>query len=173
MGKSNSNPLTNERYFDEKAEEYGAKGRIVEPIKLVNPDTGDVYDAERVIKFTNHQNFVKCYIADLVHALSSISVKMDVVMFILDNTNYLTNQYLGSVRKTAELTGISYPTVQATFKLLEENNLIKKIATGVYMVNPSMLVKGSETKKHLLIDYYDADDAIKEIGNGNKKNNKG
>ena len=173
MARSNSNPLTSQRYFEEKSDEYGVRARIVEPVTLVNTETGEKYDAERVIKFTNHQNFVKAYIADLLDILCGFTAKIDVVVFILENTNYITNLYLGSIKKTAELSGISYPTVHATFKILEEKKLIKKVEAGAWMVNAALLAKGSEKKRRMLIEYFEAEDTLREMNDGNKKNNKG
>ena len=38
---------------------------------------------------------------------------------------------------------------------LQDNNFIKKIQNGVYQVSPNIMLKGSEYKKSLLLNYYD------------------
>ena len=40
-------------------------------------------------------------------------------------------------------------------KKLQENNFITKVQNGVWQVSPNIMLKGSEHKKRLLLNYYD------------------
>ncbi len=44
-------------------------------------------------------------------------------------------------------------------KKLQENKFIIKVQNGVWQVSPNIMMKGSEHKKSLLLNYYD--DSIK------------
>jgi predicted transcriptional regulator of viral defense system len=39
--------------------------------------------------------------------------------------------------------------------LLQEKGFLKKVSNGVYQVSPTIMMKGSEHKKQLLLNYYD------------------
>ena len=43
-------------------------------------------------------------------------------------------------------------------KKLQDSNFIKKVQNGVYQVSPLIMMKGSEHKKQLLLNYYDDTD---------------
>lgn len=51
---------------------------------------------------------------------------------------------------------VSYQTVAIIFKKMQENNLITKIQNGVYKVNPSIMVKGGESKRQRLVVEYES-----------------
>ena len=40
-------------------------------------------------------------------------------------------------------------------KKLQDNNFIKRVQNGVWQVSANILMKGSEHKKSLLLNYYD------------------
>ena len=44
---------------------------------------------------------------------------------------------------------------------MQENNFIKKVQNGVYQISPLIMMKGSEHKKSLLLNYY-ADEKTEE-----------
>lgn len=63
--------------------------------------------------------------------------------------------FIGTYRNLAEKVGVSYDTVSRTITLLLGKGFLKKIQTGVYQVSPTIIMKGSEHKKQLLLNYYD------------------
>ena len=83
------------------------------------------------------------------------SKQVDVLIYILENTEASTNTYIGTYRKTADGTGVSLDTATKVMRKLQDNNFIKKIQNGVYQVSPNIMLKGSEYKKSLLLNYYD------------------
>ncbi|WP_266197514.1 replication/maintenance protein RepL [Streptococcus agalactiae] len=46
-------------------------------------------------------------------------------------------------------------TVRKVMRKLQDNKFITKVQNGVYQVSPNIMMKGSEHKKSLLLNYYD------------------
>lgn len=56
---------------------------------------------------------------------------------------------------------MSLDTATKVMKKLQDNKFITKVQNGVYQVSPNIMMKGSEYKKSLLLNYYD--DSKKEV----------
>lgn len=41
--------------------------------------------------------------------------------------------------------------------------IIKKVQNGVWLVNPNILMKGNDTKRQILLSYYESEEPINEI----------
>ena len=48
-------------------------------------------------------------------------------------------------------------------KKLQENNFIKKVQNGVWLVNPNILMKGNDHKRQILLSYYETDEPIENL----------
>lgn len=48
-------------------------------------------------------------------------------------------------------------------KKLQKNNFIKKVQNGVWLVNPNILMKGNDTKRQILLSYYESDNPVEQI----------
>lgn len=83
------------------------------------------------------------------------SKQLDVVFYVLDNTDPANNLYIGTIRKTVKETGISYGTVATIFKKMQEVDMIAKQGNGVYKVKPNLLMKGDDNKKQRLVIEYE------------------
>ena len=59
--------------------------------------------------------------------------------------------------------GCSEPTIAKIMRKLLENNFIKKIQNGAWLVNPNILMKGNDQKRQILLSYYESDKPIDEI----------
>ena len=92
------------------------------------------------------------------------------MFYVLDNTDPANNLYIGTIRKTVEMTGISYGTVATIFKKMQEVDMIAKQSNGVYKVKPNLLMKGDDTKKQRLVIEYEK---IREEGQKHEKPNAG
>ena len=77
--------------------------------------------------------------------------------------NASNNLFIGTYDKIMKAVGVSRPTIATIMKKLQENDFIKKVQSGVYMVNPDIVMKGNDPKRHFLISYYQADEPIDEI----------
>jgi hypothetical protein len=96
-------------------------------------------------------------LGDLLYTLGLInnSKQLDVVFYVLDNTDPANNLYIGTIRKTVKETGISYGTVATIFKKMQEVDMIAKQGNGVYKVKPNLLMKGDDNKKQRLVIEYE------------------
>lgn len=125
--------------------------------RLIDEDTGERYEVDQITKrVLGQKQFWKIYLMDFLQILGVLDSKqVDVLIYILENTEASTNTYIGTYRKTADGTGVSLDTATKVMRKLQDNNFIKKIQNGVYQVSPNIMLKGSEYKKSLLLNYYD------------------
>jgi hypothetical protein len=124
--------------------------------RYIDEDGNEGTQTEVYKKTYGGKHFWRVWLGDLLYTLGLInnSKQLDVVFYVLDNTDPANNLYIGTIRKTVEETGISYGTVATIFKKMQEVDMITKKQNGVYFVKPSLLMKGDDNKKHrLLIEY--------------------
>ena len=123
---------------------------------LIDQETGEVIEVDQVTKRAYGQkNFWKVYLLDFLQVLGILESKqLDVLIYVLENTNSSNNTFIGTHKKIAEKTNTSRDTIHRTFKKLQDNNFLNKIQNGVYQVSPLIMMKGSEHKKQLLLNYY-------------------
>ena len=124
--------------------------------RFIDEDGNEGIQTEIYKKTYGGKHFWRVWLGDLLYSLGLInnSKQLDVVFYVLDNTEQSSNMYIGTIQYTAEKTGISYKTVATIFKKMQDADIITKKQNGVYIVKPSLLMKGSDSKKQrLLIEY--------------------
>ena len=132
------------------------KQKIIGKENFINQETGEIIECVVIEKnVENDFNFHKVWLEDLIGILEIIGTKkLVIVKWILNNFNDKDNIVFFTQRKLVKELGISIKTINETIKLLLENNFMKKIQNGVYMINPDILVKGKTGKRmNLLIQY--------------------
>jgi len=131
--------------------------------RLVDQDNGEVIEVDQVTKrVIGQKQFWKIYLLDFLQILGVLDSKqVDILVYILENTEQANNTFIGTYTRIQEEVGVSRPTVATVMRKLQENNFIKKVQNGVWQVSPTIMMKGSEHKKSLLLNYYD--DSIKEV----------
>ena len=124
--------------------------------KLIDVETGEQIEVDQITKRAYGQKqFWKIYLLDFLQVLGILDSKqIDVLIFILENTNSSNNTFIGTQRIISEKTKVSLPTVSKILVKLQDNNFITKIQSGVYQVSPNILMKGSDHKKSILLNYY-------------------
>ena len=124
---------------------------------LIDQETGEIIEVDQITKRTYGQkNFWKVYLLDFLQVLNLIDSKqLDILIYILENTNPSTNIFIGTYKKISKEVKTTEKTISIIFKKLQENNFLKKVQNGVYQVSPLIMMKGSEHKKQLLLNYYD------------------
>lgn len=124
---------------------------------FVNPNTGEKVELSPVRRpYYGAKHFWKVYLSDFLAIMGFLDSKqVEVMVYIFMHTSPYNNQFIGTQKAIAEGVGCSLPTVRRTLRKMIDANLITKTATeSVYMVNPSILVQGSEAKQMgLLIRY--------------------
>lgn len=125
--------------------------------KYIDEDGNEGTQTEIYKKTYGGKHFWRVWLGDLLSTLGLInnSKQLDVVFYVLDNTDPANNLYIGTIRKTVEMTGISYGTVATIFKKMQKVDMIVKVSNGVYKVKPNLLMKGNDSKKQRLVIEYE------------------
>lgn len=133
--------------------------------ELVDTQTGEVIWVDQITKRTyGTKNFWKCYLMDFLTVLGIIDSKqLDIFVYIVENTSPSNNTFIGTYTKIAKDVGVSRPTIAAIMKKLQDNNFIKKVQNGVWLVNPNILMKGNDTKRQILLSYYESEEPVDQI----------
>lgn len=127
--------------------------------KWVNVNTGEEREIQSVHKrIYGSKQFWKIYLMDFLQILGVLDSKqVDILIYILENTEQANNTFIGTYQKIQKAVNVSAPTVARVMVKLQENNFLKKVQNGVWQVSPSIMMKGSDFKKQLLINYYQDD----------------
>ena len=133
--------------------------------ELIDVETGVSIWVDQITKRAyGSKNFWKVYLMDFLTVLGIIDSKqLDVFIYIAENTNQSTNQFIGTYDKIAKDVNVSRPTIAKLMKKLQGNKFIKKVQNGVWLVNPNILMRGSDKKRQILLSYYQADEPINEV----------
>ena len=133
--------------------------------QLMDTETGELMWVDQITKRVyGSKNFWKCYLMDFLTVLGIIDSKqLDVFIYIVENTSPSNNMFIGTYTKIAQDVGVSRPTIATIMKKLQENNFIKKVQSGVWFVNPNILMRGNDNKRQILLSYYTSDEPVDEI----------
>jgi len=131
--------------------------------RLLDQDTGEIIEVDQITKRAlGQKQFWKLYLIDFLQVLGVLDSKqVEVLIYILENTKSSDNTYIGTYRKTAEGSKVSLDTATKVMRKLQEQKdgngkaFLTRIQNGVYQVSPLIMMKGSEHKKNLLLNYYD------------------
>lgn len=131
---------------------------------LIDQDTGEIIEVNQITKRAYGQkNFWKVYLLDFLQVLNLIDSKqLDVLIYVLENTNSSNNTFIGTYKKIAKEVNTTEKTIATIFKKLQEQEFLKKVQNGVYQVSPLIMMKGSEHKKQLLLNYYCDDEPLEQ-----------
>lgn len=146
----------NMEYISETQTLIGSKKR-----ELVDKETGEVIQVDQITKRVyGTKNFWKVYLMDFLSVLGIIDNKqLDVFIYIAENTNQATNLFIGTYKKISKDTGVSEPTIAKIMKKLQKNNFISKVQSGLWRVNPNIMMKGNDNKRQILLNYYEEEKA--------------
>lgn len=150
-----------ELYYNENTQTLiGTKKR-----ELVDTETGEQILVDQITKRVyGTRNFWKCYLMDFLMVLGIIDSKqLDVFIYIAENTSQANNIFIGTYKKISEDVGVSQPTIAKIMKKLQDNNFIKRVQNGAWLVNPNILMKGNDQKRQILLSYYENDEPINEL----------
>jgi predicted transcriptional regulator len=132
---------------------------------LLDTDTGEQIVVDQITKRVyGTKNFWKVYLMDFLSILGIFDSKqVDVFIYIVENTSQADNRFIGTYKKIAEDVNVSQTTIATIMKKLQTNNFIKKVQNGCWLVNPNILMKGNDTKRQVLLSYFESDKPIDEI----------
>ena len=117
--------------------------------RLVDQDTGEVIEVDQITKRAlGQKQFWKIYLMDFLQVLGGFEYKqLDVLIYILEHTEAANNTFIGTYRSLEKNVGVSYDTVRRTITLFAGQGLFEKVSNGVYQVSPTIMMKGSNTRK--------------------------
>ena len=127
---------------------------------LIDQETGEILQVDQITKRSlGQKQFWKVYLIDFLQILGlAENRQIDVLIYILENTNSSNNTFIGTYKKISKELKVSETTIATIFKKLQNNKFLEKIQNGVYQVSPTILMKGNENKKQILINYYKDDE---------------
>ncbi|MBG9539375.1 replication protein [Bacillus thuringiensis] len=133
--------------------------------ELIDTQTGEVIHVDQITKRAyGTKNFWKMYLMDFLSVLGIIDSKqLDIFIYIAENTNQSNNLFIGTYKQISKDVGVSEPTIAKLMKKLQENNFIKKKQNGVYLVNPNIMMKGNDTKRQILLNYYEENKPLNSV----------
>lgn len=120
----------------------------------VNQRTGEVIEADQVIKKVPRNGFEITYLAYFIDLFDQLGgKKYKVFKYIIENKNS-DNQLIITTRELVAKTNTSKQTVNDTLKLLKNANLIEQ-RTGAIMLNPKLAHRGSDKKEAFLLTRFE------------------
>ena len=124
--------------------------------ELIDKETGEIIEVDQITKKVYGQkNFWKLYLGDFLPVLGIVENKqVDILIYILENTQPSNNMFIGTYKTIRENTKASETTIAKVMKKLQEQKFLKKIQNGLWQVSPNILMKGNENKKQLLLSYF-------------------
>ena len=133
--------------------------------ELIDRETGEVIMVDQITKRVyGTRQFWKVYLMDFLTILGIIDNKqLDVFIHIVSHTNPSTNTFIGTYKEIAESCNVSEPTIAKIMRKLQENKFIAKRLKGVWYVNPNVLMKGNDTKRQILLSYYESAEPINTV----------
>ena len=142
---------------DRQYDKTNSTAYISRTTEYTKDDGTTVTETEIFKKVYGGAHFWRVWLGDLLTALGLInnSKQLDVVFYIFEHTDPSTNLYIGTIRATAEAAGISIKTTERTFKKLQEADIMTRKHNSVYMIKPSLMIKGDNSKQHRLIIEYE------------------
>ncbi len=137
--------------------------------RLVDQDTGELIEVDQITKRVyGTKAFWKVYLMDFLQVLGVLdSRQVDILIYILENTEQANNTFIGTYSKIQKEIGVAPATVAKVMIKLQDSGFIKKIQNGVWQVSPNIMMKGNDNKKQVLLSYYnDSEDEVAATNEG-------
>lgn len=124
--------------------------------ELIDKETGEIIEVDQITKRAYGQkNFWKLYLSDFLPVLGIVENKqVDILIYILENTQPSTNMFIGTYKTIRENTKASETTIAKVMKKLQEQKFLKKIQNGLWQVSPNIMMKGNENKKVIIVKLF-------------------
>jgi DNA-binding transcriptional regulator YhcF (GntR family) len=138
----------------------GKKIKVIGTEQYIQTSTGEIKDFQVSEIIDKDFNFNKIWMKNFISTLEIVgNQKSKLCFWIIDNLNR-DNQLIATYRQLADKTGISLETVRVTMKMLLDADFLRKQATGVYIVNPDIVFRGSRTARLNVLNEYAASERI-------------
>lgn len=141
---------------------YANGARILKPERWVKLDennnlTDTIAEFDVIDKPVLRNNFTIAYLSTIISMIDKLgNQKMQVVKYLLSKMDS-NNLILKTIAEIEKDTGISDKTIRDTLKILEKANIIRR-RTGVIMISPLLVNRGSAMKERYLLTKFHAID---------------
>ena len=133
---------------------------------LVDQDSGEVIDAQVVLKTIGDAGFHKIWLHEILDLVDEVgNAKMQVLLWVLSQAD-AQNRVFATQKEIAEATNTSLKTVQRLMSSLASANVITEVRRSVWRLNPAVIFKGDHNKRmSVLIKYRNEADAQEPTSN--------
>lgn len=148
-------------------------GRIIGTKQYVDCETGEVIEAVNMVKtIDSDRGFHKVWLYDLMDIITEIgSKKIQVVEYLLKNLNSSNNSISITIREIAQELNISSKTANETILALIKANFLRRVRNGFYLVNPNVLIQGTNAKRQrVMVEYKEASIQLSLFDEPSKQN---
>jgi hypothetical protein len=130
------------------------KSKVVGKQNYINQSTGEIVEMNVVESTSTDFNFEKIWLGHIMQALDCLgSQRIKVVTWLIENKDN-ENRVVARQSDIAEGAGVSKQTVTDVVSTLINNDIMKMMHRGVYLLNPDVIFKGHHGKRmDVLIRY--------------------
>lgn len=155
---------------DRMGQQTSKKVKFVGTEQFINTATGELTEMQVTSIEDRDFNFTKIWMKNFIATMDIVgNQKTRFCYWIIDHLNR-DNILIGTQRKLSEKSGISLQTVNLTMKLLMDADFLRKQSSGVYIVNPDIVFKGTKAKRMNILNEYSQAERI-EMSDEEKLNN--
>lgn len=146
------------------------KVKFIGTEQFINTATGELTEMQVTSIEDRDFNFTKIWMKNFIATMDIVgNQKTRFCYWIIDHLNR-DNILIGTQRKLSEKSGVSLQTVNLTMKLLMDADFLRKQSSGVYIVNPDIVFKGTKAKRMNILNEYAQAERI-EMSDEEKLNN--
>lgn len=121
---------------------------------FINAQTGEIEKFEVTSIEEKDFNFTKVWMRNFIATLDLVgNRKTHLCYWIIDHINY-ENQLVYTLRRISDETGISLETIRVTMKILLDSDFLRRLQSGVYIVNPEIIYKGRHAARLNILNQY-------------------
>lgn len=130
------------------------KVKYVGTEQFINATTGELQEMQVTSIEDRDFNFTKIWMKNFIATMDIVgNQKTKFCYWVIDNLNR-DNMLIGTQRELAKQSGISLQTVSITMKLLMDADFLRKKYSGVYIVNPDIVFRGTRQKRMNVLNMY-------------------
>ncbi len=122
----------------------------------VNPETGELIARKWITKTVqNKEHFVKLYLDDLIKLKRLSNADYRTLYGLAVYLEFNTNQFFLNKERRQELAeqaGLKFNTINQSLARLIKKNLVLKIASGLYQMNPLIFFNGEEMARGKILE---------------------
>ncbi len=117
---------------------------------MVNTRTGEKLSVDIFVEQISKEYWERAYARVLAEYIGVTGTATNKVLAWLIKNKDSNNRIIGTFAIIAEECGTTVPTVSTLFQKLYKREFLKKAQNGIYMLSPSLLRHGSQTKGAVL-----------------------